>query len=404
VERIAASGPDRLEVAGRWFGVRGRRFVRPTLIIRRDGTEREVRALAELEHKPWAAQDGEPWIAAFALAVDLQDTGAEMELSVAPDIAVALSAAGKKAAKAGDQITAGKSARTPVAKADPQPRPRRARGAPPEVERLTARLANATQALEAERERRAAADQALDAERSTSRRLRTELGQARAELDLASAAQAEAAAGAQELETARRQLREAQLRHEQLNEERRRELEEADRRLAERDREQERELDAAQRRHEDLTDERDQTTQAHAAARTALHEQTGALESSREALAQEQAESGRLRKRLARAGKPAGAGSRSASGGDTAAERRGDRPRGSSADDARDPPHGAPRRSNPHPVPDGGPRPAPAARARPLNPSLRHRTYWLGRMLALLVLLIVLAAIWIVLHSTILNH
>jgi hypothetical protein len=404
VERIAASGPDLLEVVGRWFGVRGRRFVRPTLIVRRAGTDGEVRALAELEHKPWAAEDGEPWIAAFALAVDLQDTGAEIELSVAPDIAVALSAAGKKAAKAGDQITAGKSARTPVAKADPQPRPRRARGAPPEVEHLTARLANATQALEAERERRAAADQALDEERSTSRRLRTELGQARAELDLASAAQAEAAAAAQELETARRQLREAQQRHEQLNEERRREVDEAEHRHGERDHERERELDAAQRRHDDLTDERDQTSQAHAAARTALHERTGALESTREALAQERAESGRLRKRLARAEKSAGAGSGSASGGDTAAGRRGDRPRGGSADDAHDPPRGAPRRSNPHPVPDGGPRPAPAARVRPLNPSLRHRTYWLGRLLALLVLLIVLAAIWIVLHSTILNH
>jgi hypothetical protein len=403
VERIAASG-DRLEVAGCWFGVRGRRFVRPTLIVRRDGTDGEGRALAELEHKPWAAQDGEPWIAAFALAVDPQDTGTEIELSVAPDITVTLSAAGKQAAKAGDQITAGKSARTPVAKADPQPTRRRARGAPPEVERLTARLANATQALEAERARRVAADQALDAERSASRRLRTELGQARAELDLASAAQAEAAAAAQELETARRQLQEAQLRHEQLNEERRRELEEADRRLAERDRERQREFDAAQRRHDDLTEERDQTSQAHAAARTALHEQTGALESTREALAQARAETGRLRQRLARAGKPASAGGGSASGDDTATEGRGDRPRGGSADDPREPARGAPRRSNPHPAPDGGPRPAPAARVRPLNPSLRHRTYWLGRLLALLVLLIVLAAIWIVLHSTILNH
>lgn len=403
-----ASGPDRLEVSGRWFGVRGRRFVRPTLVVRRDGIDGEVRALADLEHKPWAPQDGEPWIAAFALAIDLQDTGAEIELSVAPDITVALSAAGKQAVKAGDQITAGKSARTPVAKSDPQPRPRRARGAPPEVERLTARLANATQALEAERERRAAADQALDDERTTSRRLQTELGQARAELDIASAAQAEATAAAQELETARRQLREAQQRHEQLNEERRRELAEADRRHAERDDERERELDAAQRRHDDLTDEHDQTSQAHAAARTALHERTGALESTREALAQERAESGRLRKRLVRAEKSAGAGSGSGSGsaseGDTAAQRRGDRPRGGSADDAPDPPRGAPRRSDPHPVPDSGPRPAPGARVRPLNPSLRHRTYWLGRALALLVLLIVVAAIWIVLHSTILNH
>ncbi|HEY5430103.1 MAG TPA: hypothetical protein VIK04_13375, partial [Solirubrobacteraceae bacterium] len=304
MERVAASGPDRLEITGRWFGVRGRRFVRPTLIVRRDGADGEVRALAELEHKPWAAQDGEPWIAAFALAVDLEDSGAELELSVAPDIAVALSAVGAKPARAGDQISAGRSARTPVAKADPQGRgggARRARETAPEVERLTARLTTASRALDAEREHRAGAEQALEQERSTSRRLRTELGQAQASLDLAATAQAEAAAVAQELDATRGELREAQRRHEQLDAERRRELDEAERRHAERDREHRRELEAAQIRHDELGRERDETTQAHAATRTALHERTGALESTREALAHERSEAGRLRKRLARA-------------------------------------------------------------------------------------------------------
>jgi hypothetical protein len=206
-------------------------------------------------------------------------------LSVAPDITVSLRRPGDSLAGSGDLVGAGESARTPVAKADPQPTPRRPRERLAATERLTARLANATQALELERERRAAADQALEDERSTTRRLQTELGQARAQLELARAAQAEAQAAEPELE----------------------------------------------------------------AARTALHERAGALESAREALAREQAEAGRLRSRLERAEK------------------------------------------------------SPAVHVRTLNPSLRHRTYWLGRLLALLVLGIVIAAIWIVLHSTILH-
>src|SRR5690242_5087542 len=80
---------DRLEVSGRWFGVRGRRFVRPTLTL--VGEHRRLRSLADLEHKPWSATDGESWVASFPL-----DPGAravkEVELAVAPDIAVSLPA------------------------------------------------------------------------------------------------------------------------------------------------------------------------------------------------------------------------------------------------------------------------------------------------------------------------
>ena len=248
---------------------------------------------------------------------------------------------------------------------DPEVRPRRARGASVDVERLTAHLANATQALEAERERRAASELALETERSANRGLRTELGQIRAELELAHAAEAEAAAAAAELEAARRELHDAQLRHENLHAQRERERREA------------------QRRHDELVEEREQTTQAHAAARSALHERSGALESAREALAQEQAETGRLRNRLARTAGPAPG----PPSDDTAVPEAADEPR-----------------HLPHSGPDLSHRQAPVPRARPLNPSLRHRTYWLGRLLALLVLLIVLAAIWIVLHSTILHH
>ena len=48
VERVALAQPGRLEVTGRWYGVRGRRFVRPEVILPsgdvaqgKDGTPRE---------------------------------------------------------------------------------------------------------------------------------------------------------------------------------------------------------------------------------------------------------------------------------------------------------------------------------------------------------------------------
>jgi FtsZ-binding cell division protein ZapB len=88
LERFELTDEQRVEVVGRWFGVRGRRFVRPTLIGVAGGAA--WRALAELEHKPWAAEEGEPWTATFRL-----DDGEDLdgaELAVAPDIAVDLPA------------------------------------------------------------------------------------------------------------------------------------------------------------------------------------------------------------------------------------------------------------------------------------------------------------------------
>ncbi len=88
LERLEHSDDGRLELTGRWFGVRGRRFVRPTLTLVADG--RPHRLLADLEHKPWPAEDGAEWRAAFPW-----DSGngplSEVELSVAPDIALQLS-------------------------------------------------------------------------------------------------------------------------------------------------------------------------------------------------------------------------------------------------------------------------------------------------------------------------
>ena len=67
VERFEWASDDRLEVVGRWFGLRGHRFLRPTLDVEVRGERR--RMLAVLEHKPWAAEEGEEWVAAFAWPV-----------------------------------------------------------------------------------------------------------------------------------------------------------------------------------------------------------------------------------------------------------------------------------------------------------------------------------------------
>lgn len=332
---MAASGGGRLEVAGRWHGIRGRRFVRPALTIMPTGDGEEVRALADLEHKPWAAEEAEPWIATFECDASLV-AASQIELSVAPDITIALRRPGRDLARPGERLVAGRSVRAPRAKPGPPAR----RPAPPtaaEVERLAAELAAATRALELERERRTSLDHALEDERAGARRLRTELGQAQAELELLRAQQAQATATEQDLDAVRRELAEARHRQEQL------------------------------------THELEQATEAHAATLTELHEGLGALEASRDALAQAQARTGDQMPGDDDAGgpdapRPGGPGSGAAPGA------------------TRDEHSGTAARS-----------------ARPVNPSLRHRTYWAGRFLALLLLGVVVAAIWIVIHSTIVH-
>lgn len=95
VERFVRRGPDQIELRGRWFGLRGVRFVRPTLTLAVDGQNQ--RALADLAHKPWAAEDGEPWEAVFPIEPGGEELGA-IELTVAPDITVSLPAPGSDAA------------------------------------------------------------------------------------------------------------------------------------------------------------------------------------------------------------------------------------------------------------------------------------------------------------------
>jgi hypothetical protein len=75
-------------VAGRWYGVTGRRFVRPSLQV-----HGQRRLIALLDHKPWSPEEGVQWLAAFP------DDGyvGPSQLQVAPDIAVELPPAGPEA-------------------------------------------------------------------------------------------------------------------------------------------------------------------------------------------------------------------------------------------------------------------------------------------------------------------
>ncbi len=92
VERFGAAG-DRLEVAGHWHGLRGRRFVRPVLWLHRGETRR--RLVAVLDHKPWAADDGDPWFAAFAWDGGALDFD-RAELEVGRELVVELPLPGRK--------------------------------------------------------------------------------------------------------------------------------------------------------------------------------------------------------------------------------------------------------------------------------------------------------------------
>jgi hypothetical protein len=89
IERFEWVAPDRIEILGVWAGVRGRRFMRPTLVLEKDGQRK--RLLAMLEHKPWAADDGTDWIAAFAWEGPIVKLDAA-ELNVAPGLDLKLPA------------------------------------------------------------------------------------------------------------------------------------------------------------------------------------------------------------------------------------------------------------------------------------------------------------------------
>jgi len=89
LERLDVGGGE-LVISGQWSGVRGMRFMRPTLTV---GTRR---LLATLEHKPWAPEVDGPWIAAFPWSggdVDAVDCW----LDVAPGVVVPLARGAQRA-------------------------------------------------------------------------------------------------------------------------------------------------------------------------------------------------------------------------------------------------------------------------------------------------------------------
>ncbi len=96
LERFERSD-GRLELRGRWYGVRGVRFIRPTLRLR--SAAGSSRALADLEHKPWMPDDGESWKAAFPCKEEIEVLDAE--LAVTTGIVIPLPAPGVDQGDAG---------------------------------------------------------------------------------------------------------------------------------------------------------------------------------------------------------------------------------------------------------------------------------------------------------------
>jgi hypothetical protein len=296
-------------VSGRWSGVRGRRFVRPTLTMTLKSDGSQLRALADLEGKPWAAEDGELWLAAFPVEVELKDAR-DIELSVAPDIAIQLGDVGKTSSSRPGRPLAAPDAREPVVRSEPERTRTRMRPGPDpdQLERLKARVASAEEATENERVKRKAADGIAEAERTQSRRLKSELEQLRIELELAGATRVELSSASSQLDQMRA----------------------------------------------DANDHRSQ------------------LEATTRALEEERTKSGRLRQQLQDA--------------EAALEHLRNRPEA-----------GPPvLRSLAPPDPSTHPR-----TERPLNPSLRSRPNWFGRLLAVLVFIGVIVAVYYAIHTTV---
>ena len=157
----------RLVVAGRWYGVTGRRFVRPVL-----QAAGQRRMIAVLDHKPWMAEEGRAWLAAFPHEGEVGPA----RLQVAPAIAIELPASGPGAA---DGIPRPARLTAPPKREEPR------RGPSLEDERDAA--AAQIEAFRLEKvEARTEADRLraeLDDARKEGERLQTDLDHARTDID-----------------------------------------------------------------------------------------------------------------------------------------------------------------------------------------------------------------------------
>jgi hypothetical protein len=166
---------EQLVVAGRWFGITGRRFVRP--VLQAPG---QRRVIALLDHKPWPADDGVPWLAAFPY----DGYRGRARLQVAPDIAVELPAAGPEAGDGTPRPA--RLARTPAPRRSPGADPAPAERAPAARPAKTTRErqdARRLAVIEAERGAASAEIEAIRQERDRARAdadgLRSEVNEAR---------------------------------------------------------------------------------------------------------------------------------------------------------------------------------------------------------------------------------
>jgi chromosome segregation ATPase len=159
VERFEPVG-ERLEVAGHWRGLRGRRFVRPVLWLHNGESRR--RLVAVLDHKPWAVGEGDAWIAAFAWKGGGKIDAERAELELGTDLIVELPVPGSKRFD--------------------EPRPAQARK-PTELERVREQLAVETK----ERRELQSALDGVEREADTLARVRAERDTAREEAERARA-------------------------------------------------------------------------------------------------------------------------------------------------------------------------------------------------------------------------
>jgi hypothetical protein len=389
--------------------VRGRRFVRPTLVwYEADGAEHQ--ALADLEDKPWAADDGRAWRAVFLTDPSL-DRALTIELTVAPDITVILrgtppadpprprvrpqslrTPSTETAIPSGSDADPGSRASVTPASSTPSSRqpvpssPRRPSARAYDVERLESRLASSQSALQREQQARVETETALDVARREIRQLDAELARVRAELELAQAGEREGVQAATTLDDARRELHDLRS------------------------------------RHDALAAEHERTLRARTALEAETRERSGELTATRDALAAARGEVQAtretvLRERAAHADELRGAAERGeAAGRDDAGRDEVDR------DEDREPPaslrvsrdardarlaereRGRDRQREPRPresVALQHHTPPPPRSDRPVNPALRTGN-WLVRLIALLVLAAIVVAVYVVLKSTVL--